>query len=285
MEGTQGAEAKLRELCHKLSMTEVDKTLQTVYIEAAKCDDIVKYLATAAEKNCPKYLMGFRGICRAVDYRTVIVSVVPFAGLGNSCPIFVFDDTISPLKQGCLLANLDSLVLDFGARFKVGGINFNFFIVKQIPVLPPSAYSETAINYIVPRVFALTYTATDIVEWARALWNDANPELRKLILAQHKDLPTGTDIDALASLPFDPVAVPPIVFEDNHRANLRAELDAYFARLYGLSRRDLEYILDPKAVMGEDYPSETFRVLRDAEISTYGEYRTQRLVLEAWDNL
>ena len=42
-----------------------------------------------------------------------------------------------------------------------------------------------------------------------------------------------------------------------------AELDAYYSYLYGLTRRELEYILDPKAVMGEDYPSETFRVLKE----------------------
>ena len=95
---------------------------------------------------------------------------------------------------------------------------------------------------------------------------------------------TETDIEALAA-DFEPATIPPVVFEDAHRAKLRAELDAYFARLYGLSRRDLEYILDPKAVMGDDYPSETFRVLRDAELSTYGEYRTQRLVLEVWDKM
>lgn len=187
--------------------------------------------------------------------------------------------------HACLLANMDSIPFDFGSRFKVGGINFNFFIVKQLPVLSPSTYTETAINFIVPRVFALTYTATDIVEWARALWNDASVDLRKHILAQHKDLPTGTDIETLTASDFDPASIPPIVFEDTHRAKLRAELDAYFAKLYGLSRRDLEYILDPKAVMGDDYPSETFRVLRDAELSTYGEYRTQRLVLEAWDKM
>ena len=160
-----------------------------------------------------------------------------------------------------------------------------FFSMRQLPVLPPSTYTDSAINYIVPRVFALTYTATDIVEWAKALWNDASVDLRKLILTQHKDLPTGTDIETLATSDFDPATIPPIVFEDTHRAKLRAELDAYFAKLYGLSRRDLEYILDPKTVMGDDYPSETFRVLRDAELSTYGEYRTQRLVLEAWDKM
>jgi len=38
-------------------------------------------------------------------------------------------------------------------------------------------------------------------------------------------------------------------------------------------------------VMGNGYPSETFRVLKDREIREYGEYRTQRLVLEAWDRI
>lgn len=66
---------------------------------------------------------------------------------------------------------------------------------------------------------------------------------------------------------------------------IRAELDAYFARLYGLNRDDLRYILDPADVMGEGYPSETFRVLKKNEEREFGEYRTQRLVLEAWDKL
>jgi hypothetical protein len=66
---------------------------------------------------------------------------------------------------------------------------------------------------------------------------------------------------------------------------LRAELDAYYARLYGLDRDELRYILDPRDVMGKDYPSETFRVLKNNELKAYGEYRTQRLVLAAWDAL
>lgn len=36
-------------------------------------------------------------------------------------------------------------------------------------------------------------------------------------------------------------------------------------------------------VMGDDYPPETFRVLKNSEERECGEYRTQRLVLEAWD--
>lgn len=45
----------------------------------------------------------------------------------------------------------------------------------------------------------------------------------------------------------------------------------------------LRYILDPADVYGEDFPSETFRVLKNNEMKKYGEYRTQRLVLAAWD--
>lgn len=284
MEGTVGADLKLRELCQRLSMTETDKTLQQVYIEATTRNNIIQYLIEAAEENCPKYLMGWRGVTNALNSNTMIASVIPFSGVGHNTQLFD-SYTETPIKMACLLSCFNTIALDFAARTKIGGVYATMFVVKQLPILPPSAYTEAAISYIVPRVFALTYTATDIVEWARALWNDANPELRKLILAQHKDLPAGTNVDALVTQSFDPVAVPPIVFDDSHRANLRAELDAYFARLYGLSRRDLEYILDPKAVMGEDYPSETFRVLRDAEISTYGEYRTQRLTLEAWDKM
>ena len=48
---------------------------------------------------------------------------------------------------------------------------------------------------------------------------------------------------------------------------------------------ELRYILDPSDVMGPDYPSETFRVLKNNEMKEFGEYRTQRLVLEAWDQL
>jgi len=69
------------------------------------------------------------------------------------------------------------------------------------------------------------------------------------------------------------------------RHQLKSELDAYYAKLYGLTRDELRYILDPTDVMGKDYPSETFRALKNKEIKEYGEYRTLRLVLAAFDAL
>jgi hypothetical protein len=73
----------------------------------------------------------------------------------------------------------------------------------------------------------------------------------------------------------------------------RGELDACYPRLYDLTRDELRYILDLKDVYGADpstgsgqaSPGETFRVLKDKEERAFGEYRTRRLVLEAWDRL
>lgn len=41
----------------------------------------------------------------------------------------------------------------------------------------------------------------------------------------------------------------------------------------------------PHSRNGPDFKSETFRVLKNNEIKQFGEYRTQRLVLAAWDKM
>jgi hypothetical protein len=66
---------------------------------------------------------------------------------------------------------------------------------------------------------------------------------------------------------------------------LIVDLDAFYARACGLARNEMRYILDHADVKGPDYPSETFRVLKEKEIRQYGEYRTRRLVLAAWDRM
>ncbi|MBW3733809.1 Eco57I restriction-modification methylase domain-containing protein [Aeromonas dhakensis] len=197
------------------------------------------------------WLMGWRDICRATDERTVIASVIPRVGVGNQMPVMLFDERENSRQFAALLGNLCALAFDFVARHKTGGTHMNYFIYKQLPVLPPNRYTESDLAFIVPRVLELTYTAHDLKAWAEDLGHRG----------------------------------PPFGFDLARRAQLRAELDAWYARLYGLTRDELRYILDPADVMGEDYPSETFRVLKNKEQKEYGEYRTQRLVLEAWDKL
>jgi len=215
------------------------------------------------------WLMGWRDICRATDERTVIASVVPLAGVGNQMPLMLFPEGGNRARFAALLANLSVLVFDFVARHKTGGTHMNYFIYKQLPVLPPDRYTEADLAFIVPRVLELTYTAHDLKPWAEELvneWKEANGEWKA-------GTPLAIRRSPLTPFPFDP----------DRRATLRAELDAWYAKLYGLTRDELRYVLDPADVMGEDYPSETFRVLKNKELKEFGEYRTQRLVLEAWD--
>lgn len=240
--------------------------------------ELSKAVFEVAEKLCPKYLMGFRGITNVTNERTVISSIIPFSGVGHS--MLLYSVKQSSTLAACLLANFLSLELDVIARMKLGGTNLTYGYFRQFPVLPPSAYHEAALSFIVPRVMALTYTANDMTEWAKALWNDSTPAMRQKMLELNGKNRKFSQENSGSTL-----ACGPYIYDDIKRAILRAELDAYFARLYGLTRTELQYILDPHSVMGEDYPSETFRVLKEGEIAKYGEYRTQRLVLEAWDRM
>lgn len=200
------------------------------------------------DARSPRWLMGWRDICRSTDERTVIASVVPRVGTGDTL-LLMFPDPALGARLTGLLADQCSLVHDFVARQKVGGTHLKYHVKKQLVHLPPERYTAQDLDFIAPRVLELTYTAHDLRAWAEDLGHRG----------------------------------PPFPWNTQRRARLRAELDAYYARLYGLTRDELRYILDPADVMGADFPSETFRVLKEKESEPGGGYRTQRLVLEAWD--
>ena len=176
------------------------------------------------------WLMGWRDITNATNERTVIATAFPRAGVGNKIPLIFPDSQFSPRLVAALVGSLSSLALDFAARQKVGGTTLNFFILFQFPILPPGAYTEPDLAFIVPRVLELTYTSNAMAPFARDLGYEGKP----------------------------------FPWNEDRRAQLRAELDAFYARAYGLTRDELRYILDPEDAMGPGYPSETFRVLYPA---------------------
>ncbi|MXY44813.1 MAG: hypothetical protein F4Y50_12300 [Dehalococcoidia bacterium] len=98
---------------------------------------------------------------------------------------------------------------------------------------------------VVPRVLELTYTAHDLEPFARDLGYDG----------------------------------PPFVWDEERRHRLRSELDAIYAHMYQLERIDLEWILDAPE------PSASFPALKRNELREFGEYRTERYVLQAYDQL
>ena len=73
------------------------------------------------------------------------------------------------------MACLNSLILDFVLRQKVGGTHLNFYIVNQIPVIPPETYNDSLTNFILARVLELTYTAWDLQSFARDVGYEGAP--------------------------------------------------------------------------------------------------------------
>jgi hypothetical protein len=195
------------------------------------------------------WLMGWRDICRSSDERTLISGIIPAVGCGDKFLLLFVDST--PRLAAALYGSLNSLACDYITRQKIGGTSLKYFTFKQLAVLPPTAYSDSDLAFIIPRVLELTYTSNSMAQFALDLGYSG----------------------------------PPFTWNDDSRAKLRAELDAWYARAYGLTRDELRYILDPADVNGEIFPSETFRGLKHNEMKRFGEYRTGRLVLEAWDRI
>ncbi|MGY4520672.1 DUF559 domain-containing protein [Thermostichus sp. MS-CIW-30] len=249
------------------------------------------------------WLLGFRDVARSTDERTAIFSLLPRVGAGNNLPILLFSEK-SNVRACCLLANLNAQAFDYVTRQKIAGVHMNFFFVSQLPVLPPDAYTPEDLRFIVPRALELVYTAWDMKPFADDVWREADEGLRAVI-RPHPPTPSPAALGE--GFPF-----PPFTWNEERRAILRAELDAYYARLYGLTRKQLRYILDPADLTEREladildpweevhdpldpagyatraastFPGETFRVLKEKEQRMYGEYRTRRLVLEAWEKL
>lgn len=217
---------------------------------AGQPSDSLELARNLVERKQPNWLLGWRRNARTTDERTLIASVLPKMGIGDS--IFLLESPgISARQSAALLASFSSILMDYIARQKIGGTNLSFHFVRQFAVLPSSAFNSTDLDFIVPRVLALTYTSHVMRPWAEDLGFSGEP----------------------------------LSWDENRRAALRAELDAFIAQKYGLTRDELRYILDPQEAKGTDYPSETFRVLKAREEARYGEYRTGRLVLDAWDRL
>lgn len=200
--------------------------------------------------NSVRWLQVFRNITNATNEHTVVLGNIPESAVGNSATLTDYE-TARAVASALVLANMNSIPLDWSARFSVGGTNMNFFIVKQLPVLPPETYLEEAypglkyFELVVPRVLELTYTANDLEAFARELGYDKHP----------------------------------FTWNEQRRHCLKCELDAVFAHMYELDRSDLEWVLDAPN------PSSSFPTLKKNEMKEFGEYRTYRYVLQAYDQL
>ncbi|SDD33993.1 Methyltransferase domain-containing protein [Algoriphagus faecimaris] len=255
--------------------------------------DLVDNLFSKYPEYKKNWIITWRDISNSTNERTTISTIIPKNVTSRTSPGIGFQGHFPVI----LVLNFNSLIFDYLARQKIGGVHLNWTLLKQLPVFPEELYSQENLIKIIPNAFELIYCSWDIKAFADDHWNEANLDLKKAIRSQWEENQTVTGghswklpewKDASPEIAWEKekgCPLPPFKWDEARRARLKAELDAYFALLYGLERDELRYILDPQDVYGEDFPGETFRVLKEKDIRKYGEYRTRRLVLEAYDCL
>lgn len=204
------------------------------------CPDITFGLQAAHEWH-RDWLVGWRDVCRSTDERTATPALIPRAAVGHTMPLILVWNS-APLVARPVVAQ-SSLVFDFVARQKIGGTHMALMTWKQLPV-PSPAMMETHLPFLTTRVLELVYTTHDMARFAADL-NDPGP---------------------------------PFQWDEQRRAHLRAELDAYFFHLYGIGRDDVDYIL-------ETFQSDAGGGLKNNEIADHGTYRTKDLVLAEYDRM
>jgi len=192
------------------------------------------------------WFLAFKDVTAPTNQRTMIAAAIPRAAVGNNLPLLLPATAETP-RLWLLLADLASFAFDFAARQKVGGQHLNFFIVEQLPVLPPGRYDQDfggvrLADFVTARVLELTYTAHDMAGFARDLGHvDEEGEV-----------------------------LPPFAWDEERRLHLRCQLDALYFHLYGLGRDEAAYILD------------TFPIVRRHDEERFGRYRTKDLILHYW---
>ncbi|VBA52997.1 hypothetical protein LAUMK191_02634 [Mycobacterium attenuatum] len=146
-----------------------------------------------------------------------------------------------------LHATWSTLIFDYIARQKLSGLNMTYTILHQLACPSPREFRSPA-----------PWRQSQSIE----TW--LTPYILELAYTSYRLQPYA------GSLGDDG---PPFRWNPERRAQLRADLDAGFLHIYGLDRDEAEHVLD------------SFFVVRKYDERDFGEYRTKRLVLEAYDRM
>ena len=153
----------------------------------------------------------------------------------------------NPVHGPLLHAVWSTMVFDYIARQKISGTGMTYFIVKQIACPAPEVFAH-----------ATRWQSTrTLAEWVI-------PYILELSYTSWRLQPYAREMDDDG---------PPFRWDPDRRSLLRADLDAAMLHVYGLTRAEAEHVLD------------SFPVVRKYDERDHGEYRTRRLVLEAYDRM
>jgi hypothetical protein len=207
-----------------------------------------------------QWCLAIKDVTSVTNARTTIAAIIPHVGAGHTLPV-IFPEPALADDAGVsapaayaefavlMLANLNSVALDYLARQKVHGNHLAWYLIEQLPFLTATDYrrqygSKAAADIVRETVLELTYTAHDMASFARDMgYVDSKGDVK-----------------------------PPFLWDEGRRAHLRAKLDALYFHLYGVTDRDdVRYIYS------------TFPITEREEIAAFGRYQSRDLCL-AWMN-
>ena len=206
----------------------------------------------------PKAVVAIKDISASINMRSMIAAILPVCGYGDTLnvlvpsiskrsehqPIEIWKDNALKEKRAYeeflpfMTANMNAFIFDFLCRQKMPGLHISAYILKQLPIIPPSDYQKkiggkTAADIIRAHVLRLTYNSNDMTDFAREMKYKGKP----------------------------------FVWDNEKRRHLQARLDALYFILYGIERKDAEYIMD------------SFPIVRYRDEDEHGGYLTRDLIL------
>ncbi|MEI8245310.1 MAG: DNA methyltransferase [Lentisphaerota bacterium] len=239
------------------------------------------------KEEAKQYRLGYRDIAASTNERTLISCVIPPLFHGNKIPTVIpkcnitTKDILYPQVDESifLMGLLNSFAIDYLIRQKIS-TTLNFFYIYSLPAMRFKLNDRYFTNIIFNCSRLLC-----VSEEYSALWKDVyskfNHRAAKYhnygpIEEQHIRTRLAEEANNLTSEWTPACGVYDRTADrrdTGDRAQLRAEIDAYVAHLYGLSRDDFSYILD------------TFPVLQRKELAIFGEFKTKRKCLEEFDRI
>lgn len=240
------------------------------------------------------YRVGFRDIAASTNERTLISSLVSPNYIGNTLPVVIPQNTArdsngpNDVEAIWLSAILSSFCMDFVIRQKVT-THLNFFYMETMPVPRPIESNILKSHFgLIAKALRLLCVSEEFKNLWESLFSTTwqtpdfwyppiapidtygpvpEQEIRKQLRDEAQNLTPEWSHQCGV---HDRL---PDRRDTGDRAQLRAEIDAYVAHLYGLARDDFAYILD------------TFPVLRRKEEKVFGEYMSRRKCLEEYDRI
>jgi hypothetical protein len=199
------------------------------------------------------YRVCFCDVGGVTNSRFLMATLIPPRVVcGHSVPTILFDPSDNRLMM-LWLGVANSFVLDFLAR-KKAALHITFTIMDSLPL--PRAFNGSNLEQsIASRALRLAATGPEMAEF----WGNT-----------------------ASSLGIDPITSP--VEDSSDRERLRAEIDVLVARdLFGMTRDEMRYLLDPGDILGTDCGFETFGALKRAEEKQWdGRFRSRDLILDLW---